>query len=46
MKYQKPEVLLFADAVSTIESFIKPHGTVDNPNSDPEKSSSAYEADE
>lgn len=46
MKYQKPEVVLSADAISTIESFLKPEGPEDNPNSNPQKTNSAYEADE
>lgn len=46
MKYQKPEVVLSVDAIRTIESNMKPIGDVDNPNDDPQKTSSAYQADE
>lgn len=46
MKYQKPEVVLLADALHAIESHVKPIGLVDNPDTNPQKTSTAYEADE
>jgi hypothetical protein len=46
MEYRKPELVLSADAIRTIESHMKPIGQVDNPNSNPNKTSPAYEADE
>jgi hypothetical protein len=46
MEYRKPELVLSEDAISTIQSHMKPIGDVDNPTNDPQKTSSAYEADE
>jgi hypothetical protein len=46
MQYQKPELLVAADAIRVIESHVKPIGLVDNPDTNPNKTSTAYEADE
>jgi hypothetical protein len=46
VKYQKPEVVLSTDAARAIESHVKPIGLVDNPDTNPQKTSTAYEADE
>lgn len=46
MKYRKPELVVLPDAIRTIESHMKPIGQFDNPNSNPRKTSPAYEADE
>jgi len=47
MKYEKPEVVPLANAISAIQSMSKPHGTVDilDP-SNPFPSAGAYESDE
>ena len=46
MKYQRPEIRLDAEAIRAIESHRKPIGQHDNPDSNPLKTSPAYEADE
>jgi hypothetical protein len=46
MKYRKPELVLSANALDMIESHVKPFGMVDNPDANPQKTSTAYEADE
>jgi hypothetical protein len=46
VEYRKPEMVISIDAIRTIESHMKPIGQVDNPNSNPQKTSPAYEADE
>jgi hypothetical protein len=45
VKYQKPEVLLSAQAVAAIETLVKGIGLPETP-SDPVKTSPAYRADE
>lgn len=44
--YRKPELVVVADALQTTESHVKPFGMVDNPDTNPQKTSTAYEADE
>ena len=46
MKYQKPEVRISAEAIRTIQGFGKPIGVHENPDTNPIKSTPAYEADE
>jgi hypothetical protein len=46
VKYQKPELVVLAGAVRLIESHVKPDGMTDNPDTNPNKTSTAYEADE
>jgi hypothetical protein len=46
MKYQKPELRVSAEAIRVIESFGKPIAPHDNPDTNPIKSTPAYEADE
>lgn len=46
MKYQKPEVRLSTEAIRAIESFGKPIGPTDNPDTLPTRTTPAYEADE
>jgi hypothetical protein len=46
MEYRKPELLVSADAICAIESHVKPFGLADNPDTNPNKTSTAYEADE
>jgi|HubBroStandDraft_2_1064218.scaffolds.fasta_scaffold557990_1 hypothetical protein len=46
MKYQKPEVRLSTDAIQAIENHTKFVGRYDNPNTNPTKTTPAYEADE
>lgn len=46
MKYQKPELRLSTEAIQAIESHTKFVGLHDNPDSNPIKTTPAYEADE
>jgi hypothetical protein len=46
MKYQKPEVRISAEAIRAIEGLGKWVGPHDNPDTNPIKSTPAYEADE
>ncbi len=46
MEYRKPELVFSADALQMIQSHVKPFGMVDNPDTNPQKTSTAYEADE
>jgi hypothetical protein len=46
MEYRKPELVVSSDAIRVIEAHLKPVGNPDNPTSDPEQTSAAYEADE
>lgn len=46
MAYRKPELVHLADAIRAVESHMKPMGTEDNPHTNPQKTSAAYEADE
>jgi hypothetical protein len=46
VKYQKPTVVFSADALRAIESHVKPIGLQDSPDTNPQKTSTAYEADE
>jgi hypothetical protein len=46
MKYSRPELIVSDDAIRVIQSHVKPFGMVDSPNTNPNKTSTAYEADE
>jgi len=46
MKYEKPEVRISAEAIRAIEGFGKVGGPHDNPDTNPTKTTPAYEADE
>jgi hypothetical protein len=46
MKYQKPEVRISAEAIRAIEGLGKWVGPHDNPDTNPIKTTPAYEADE